>query len=251
MQPQLAGAHARLSVHVLGVLNHAIGDHRPNRDSATPNSLLRVIKLWYLMPALLHSPDCKIKKRQRFALVESGDIVFLLLWLTTFSRGRDSRPRDAALEDSEEAKLERTSSACRHAGGIKVAARNLLAESPSEGNEETWRILVSKFPSEDHAAVSAAAAAAAVIASATEVEDRNALPWRPDDEYASEVFFDVMSSRSALSDPGNDGQRFSHLQSIIHTDIGREEFGKGMAAFRRKIVDEPDASTPPKCSSTS
>ncbi|CAN0556113.1 unnamed protein product, partial [Laminaria digitata] len=51
VQPQLAGAHARLSVHVLGILNHAMGEHRPNRDSATPNSLLRAIKLWYLMPA--------------------------------------------------------------------------------------------------------------------------------------------------------------------------------------------------------
>ena len=34
------------------------------------------------------------------------------------------------------------------------------------------------------------------------------------------------------------------LQSIIYADIGREELGKGMAAFWRKIVDEPDASPP-------
>ena len=53
----MAGAHARQSVHVLGILNHTMLEHRPNRDSATPNSLLRVIKLWYIMPALLHSPD--------------------------------------------------------------------------------------------------------------------------------------------------------------------------------------------------
>ena len=101
---------------------------------------------------------------------------------------------------------------------------------------------MSKFPSEDHAVVSAAVAA--VLASATEVEDGNALPRRPDDEYASEVLFDVISSRSVLSGPGNDGQRFSHLQSIIHTDIGREEFGKDMTAFWRKIVHEPDAFPP-------
>ena len=132
VQPHLAGAHARISVHVLNILNHAMGEHRPNRDSATPNSLPRAIKLWYLMPALLHSPDGWIKKRQRFALVESGDIVLLLPWLMAFTRGRDSRPRDAALEASEEAKLERASSACRHAGGVKVAARNLLAEPRSE-----------------------------------------------------------------------------------------------------------------------
>ena len=63
VQPQLAGAHAHLSVHVLGVLNHALGEHRSNRDSATPNSLLQAIKLWYLMPPLLHSLDDRIKRR--------------------------------------------------------------------------------------------------------------------------------------------------------------------------------------------
>ena len=220
MQPQLAGAHARLSVHVLGILNHVTGDHGTNRDSSTSNSLLRAIKLWYLMPALLHSPDGTIKKRQRFALVESGDIVLLLPWLMAFTRGRDSRPRDAALEASEEAKLERASSACRHAGGVKVAACNRLAEPRSEGDEEAWNTLLSKFPSEDHATVFAAAAAA-VLVNAAEVEGGNTPPWRPDDEYASEVLFDVISSRSALSGPENDGQRFSHLQSIIHTNIGR------------------------------
>ena len=89
VQPQLAGAHARLSVHVLGILNHAMGEHRPNRDSATPNSLLRAIKLWYLMPALLHSPDGRIKRRQRFALVESGNIVLLLPWLIAYTRRGD------------------------------------------------------------------------------------------------------------------------------------------------------------------
>ena len=85
-----------------------------------------------------------------------------------------------------------------------MAARNHLAEPRSVGNEETRNILVAKFPPEDHAAVPAAAAAA-VLARATEVEHGNAPPWRADDEYASEVLFDVISSRSALSGPGNDG----------------------------------------------
>ena len=58
----------------------------------------------------------------------------------------------------------------------------------------------------DHAAVSAATAKA-VLASATEREDGNAPPWRPDDEYASEALFDVISSRSAHLGPGKDGQR--------------------------------------------
>ena len=142
-----------------------------------------------------------------------------------------------------EEKLERASSACSHAGGVKVAARNLLAEPRSAGNEETWKTLVTKFPSEDHTAVSATTADA-VLASATEGEDGNVPKWRRDDEYASEVLFDAITFRSTLSGPGNDGQRSAHLQSIIHTDIGMEEFGRGMTAFRRRIVDEPDAFPP-------
>ena len=146
VQLQLAEAHARLSVHVLGILNHVMGEHRPNRDSATPNSLLRAIKLWYIMPALLHSLDGRITRRQRFALVEREDIVFLLLWLMAYTRRGDLRQRDAAQEASEEAKLGRASSACRHAGGVKVAARNLLAEPRSAGNGETWNTFDGQVP---------------------------------------------------------------------------------------------------------
>ena len=85
-QPQLAGAHVRLNVHMLGILNHAMREHRPNRDSTTPNSLLRAIKLLYFMPALLHSPDGRIKRRQKFELVESGDIALLLPSLMAYTR---------------------------------------------------------------------------------------------------------------------------------------------------------------------
>ena len=70
-------------------------------------------------------------------MVERGDIVLPLLWLMAFIRGGDSRPRDAAQEASEEAKLERISSTRRDTGGVKLAAGNLLAELRSAGNEET------------------------------------------------------------------------------------------------------------------
>ena len=139
---------------MLGILNHALGAHRPNRDSATPNSLLRAIKYWYLMPALLRSPDSRINRRQRFALVENGGIVLLVPWLMAFTSGGDSRQRDAAQEASKKEKLERALSACSHTGWFKVAARNLPAEPRSAGNDKTWNALVAKFPSENHAAVS-------------------------------------------------------------------------------------------------
>ena len=83
-----------------------------------------------------------------------------------------------------------------------------------------------------------------VLATATEVEDGHVPPWRPDNEYASEVLFDVLNSRYALSGPGNDCQRFAHLQSIIQTEIGREELGSGMTAFWQRIVNEPDTFLP-------
>ena len=86
VQSQLAGAHARLVVHVLGILNHALREYTPIRDSATPNSLLGAIKLWYLMLTLLYSPRGQVNRRQNFTLVENGDIVLLLPWLTAFTR---------------------------------------------------------------------------------------------------------------------------------------------------------------------
>ena len=57
--------------------------------------------------------------------MESGDIMLLLPWLMPFTGG-SSRQRDGPQEASDE-KLERAILTCSHAGGVKVAARNLLA----------------------------------------------------------------------------------------------------------------------------
>ena len=54
----------------------------------------------------------------------------------------------------------------------------------------------------------------------------------------------MSSAHAELSGPGSDGQRFANLQSNIHTDIERKAFGRGMTAFWRKLVDEPDAFPP-------
>ena len=63
VQPGLATAHVKLLTHVLSLLNHALGAHRPSRHSEMPSSLLRAIKLWYIVPALLHSQDSRVKRR--------------------------------------------------------------------------------------------------------------------------------------------------------------------------------------------
>ena len=78
VQPRLATPHAKLSTHVVGLLNHALGEHRLSRELETPNSLLRAVKLWYILPALLRSRDGRVKRRERFASFEHGDITLLL-----------------------------------------------------------------------------------------------------------------------------------------------------------------------------
>ena len=57
---------------------------------------------------------------------------------------------------------------------------------------------------------------------------------------------EVINSRNALSGAGNDGLRFSHLQSIIRAQFCQEQFGAGIGAFWKRMVDEPDA-FPPEC----
>ena len=65
-----------LFTEVLG-LNHALGEHRRNRQSETPTSLLRSIKLWYIFTALLHSQDDRVKRHERSASAERGDLTLL------------------------------------------------------------------------------------------------------------------------------------------------------------------------------
>lgn len=76
------------------------------------------------------------------------------------------------------------------AGGVAGAARTVLTEWGSFGNEETWATLVAKISPEDHNIASAAVAAAAgvlVLTSATEVEEGIAPQWCSDDDYTSQA----------------------------------------------------------------
>ena len=58
VKPNLATTHARLITQSLGLVNHALGAHRPSGSPNTPNYLFRELKLWYILPALLHSQGC-------------------------------------------------------------------------------------------------------------------------------------------------------------------------------------------------
>ena len=126
---------------------------------------------------------------------------------------------------------------------MTVAARSLLAEPRAPGSEETWEPVKAKFPEEDQTAV-CEAAAVAVAGSSYDPEEGSGPKWRPQEEFDPQGALEVINSRNALSGAGSDGLRFALLQSIIRTGIGREKFGAGIEAFRRRIIDDPNAFPP-------
>ena len=99
------------------------------------------------------------------------------------------------------------------------------------------------FPEEDRDSVQAAAAAARVV-SVTESEEGSGPTQRTEGELDPQVAFGVMNFRNALSGAESDGLCFSHLQSIIRTQFGRQHFGAGIEAFWRTMADETEAFPP-------
>lgn len=112
---------------------------------------------------------------------------------------------------------------------MSLRGRGYNRSTHPPGNENTWVTLVVKFPPENDTAVSVVVAA--MLASATELMEGSAISWRADDEFASRVIFDMISTRRALSGPGNESPRVEHLQPIIHNNFEREKFGKRTTAF--------------------
>lgn len=123
VQAQLSGANVCLILHSLGIINHALREHRPKRGLVTPHSFLQAIKLRCILPGLLPSLDgLRVKRWLGFSLVENDGLNLLLLWLIVHTMRGDIRQRDATQDGLQEAKLERVSSECRHVEGVKVAA---------------------------------------------------------------------------------------------------------------------------------
>ena len=170
VKPNLATTHAKLITHSLGLVNHALRAHQPSGSTNTPNSLLRALKLRYILSALLHSQDGRMSRTEKFKSAERGDLTTILPWVIEYTGGTATRLRGPAREATDAAKLERAASACRHQEGKTVAARSLVAEPRAPGNEATWTTMKAKFPEEGRNSVQAAAVAARV-ASVTEPEE--------------------------------------------------------------------------------
>ena len=64
--------YCKAVIHVLNLLNHALGEHRQGRQSETPNVLLGGTKMRYILPAPLYLQDGRVKRRVKFASAERG-----------------------------------------------------------------------------------------------------------------------------------------------------------------------------------
>ena len=115
-----------------------------------------------------------MSRTARFKSVERGDLTTVLPWLMAYTEGTATLLRGPAREATDVTKFERAASACRHQGGITVAARGLLAEPRAPGNYATWTTVKAKFPAEDRNSVQSAARAASV----TEPEEGSGPTWR-------------------------------------------------------------------------
>ena len=168
-----------------------------------------------------------MSRTERFKSAERVDLTTVLSWLIDYNEGTATRLRGGARKATEAAKFKRAASACRRQGGIPVAARGLLAEPRTPGNESTRTILKANFTEEDINSVQEAAAAARV-ASVTKPEEGSGYMRRPEGEFNPQMVFEVINSRNAISGAGNDGLRFSYLQTITRTQFSQGHFGAGI-----------------------
>ena len=76
IKPWLASKYARLQTHVIQMVTKQLSSESsgPSPTTGTPPSTLRVIKLWYLLPRLLHSFDGRVTRKGRYEALKRGDI---------------------------------------------------------------------------------------------------------------------------------------------------------------------------------
>ena len=114
VQPKLATTHAKLITHAFGLISYALGTHRPSGNPKTSNLLLRALKLWYILLALLQSQDGRMSRTARFKSAKRGKLTTILPWLMEYIEGTATCLRGSEHKATDAAKFERAASACRH-----------------------------------------------------------------------------------------------------------------------------------------
>lgn len=141
VRPKLATTYAHRSV-----CQARFAGAPPEREPEHAELCLRALKLWCILPALLHSQDGRTIRTARFKSSERRDLATILPWLMECTEDTAARLQGPARGATEAAKCEGTPSACRHQRRISLAARDRLVEPRVLGNETTMTIVQVKFP---------------------------------------------------------------------------------------------------------
>lgn len=94
------------------------------------------------------------------------------------------------------------------------------------------------------AAVVMPAAEGAITVGCVALQTGGGTGWQLETNLDPGVSIEVINSRHALPGAGNDNLRFSHLQYVVNTAVGKDIAAANRAFWRRKMED-PDA-FPPK-----
>lgn len=125
--------------------------------------------------------------------MEIWDKDFMVPWLVAYTEPGDTTQRDASQKASEKAKIKRALSACRHAGGMNDAKHAPFAQSRARlarrKRGPCW------FPN-----IRPNTTPPFRCRHRKRHRDRGKMcsPVAPDEEYAPQVLFDAIRSRSAL-----------------------------------------------------
>ena len=211
-------------------MNHTLGAHRSNRDSETPSSLLAVTKLWYVVPALLHSQDSPVKRRERFASVERGEKYHSYSPVVDgVHKSVIGTAQGPTYEAIHAAKYKRASPTCCHSGGVPVAGRGFLAAPRAPERRDDMGAGESQTSRENTVPPSA---------SSTELEEGSVPNWRPKEEFDLHVALTRYQARRVMVYASHTFRRSSRPASVARS------LKLASRLFWRRIFDDPRAFPP-------
>jgi hypothetical protein len=218
-------------------LQHAIGlfcRQLEVTEGAEDDQVLtdRAVKLLYLTPALLLSPDGAISRQEREARFRQGDLVPLVTALIAFSgrRRAGAGPRDT----SEGGLYKRVARKVKERRGVSKAAKQLLEGSRRSHTEAVYQAMVEKHPADN-----APATVAAIEVGRQKLREPEALP--PDYSFCTAAaIVRALKQADPTSAPGLNGLRYSHLQVAVKA-TGDEAGGLALALARlwRMLLQYP------------
>lgn len=241
----LRSLFAALKTHVDAVFARALkAPRRGESYGRMPPSFVRVVKLRYVLNAILFSPDRHTRRDYRFRRLNDGTIGTLVLNLIAIAKhkpcncGREQ-------EESEVSLRRRVANMARRSDGIAKGTRTSKAEKLAPADEDTVAQLQVKHLNEDPEDIAAASAAATDAPTGPPEDALTASSWRPEAELTSDSVRATIMGKCALFAPTTvDGLKVSHQQSILATPIGNDYLREAHADLWASVYHQPELLPP-------